>query len=102
MSLTKVILFFDIAFNVYKWMLFARVILSWFPLPSGDIFRNIWKFLYEITEPFLSLFRKILPPVAVGGAGMDFSPLIAFFALDFGYNLLIRPLIITVLQMIFI
>jgi len=37
------------------------------------------KFLIDICEPYLKLFRKIIPPVAM----IDFSPILAFMALGF-------------------
>jgi YggT family protein len=63
--------------NLYGIALFARVILSWFPIdPSGPM-ASIFSFLYTITEPVLAPVRRMVP--AIGG--LDLSPLIVFFAL---------------------
>lgn len=97
MNAIAIVNFFDVAFRVYYFMLFLRVILSWFPLPRNPIVVSVWNFLYEVTEPILGLFRRILPPAMVGAVGIDFSPIVAFFALQITYDYLIRPLILTVL-----
>jgi YggT family protein len=34
-----------------------------------------------VTDPYLNLFRRILPPVRMGGAGLDLSPIVATFVL---------------------
>lgn len=97
MNAKAIVNFFDVAFKVYYYMLFLRVILSWFPLPRNPMVVSIWNFLYEVTEPVLGWFRRILPPAMVGAVGIDFSPIVAFFAIQFAYEYLIRPLILTVL-----
>jgi YggT family protein len=73
----------DAAFYVYYWLLIIRIILSWVPqLVNAGWFRPIALFVIDITEPFLALFRRMIPAVAVGGAGIDFSPLIAIITLE--------------------
>ena len=71
------ILFFLInIINIVKYAILVRVIMSWMRAnPHGPIAR----FIGDITEPILRVFRNILPK----GGMIDFSPLIAFFALDF-------------------
>ena len=64
-------------FSTYTMMLLGRVILSWFP----DLRRfRFTDFLIFYTEPYLQLFRRIIPPI---GGMLDLSPLIAFLALRF-------------------
>ncbi len=62
-------------FLVYTLMLFARLIISWFPQISKHRFAG---FLYHYTDPYLNIFRRIIPPLGM----MDFSPIIAFFSLQ--------------------
>ena len=38
-------------------------------------------FIREVTDPYLNLFRRFIPPLSVGGAGLDLSPMIATFVL---------------------
>ncbi|MBU0727929.1 YggT family protein [Patescibacteria group bacterium] len=71
------VLFFLInVINIVKYAVLVRVLMSWMNTnPHGRIARVI----NEITEPILRVIRKFLPRTGM----IDFSPLIAFFALDF-------------------
>lgn len=79
--------------GAYQALIFARIILSWFPISPPDAIRPAFNFLYDLTEPFLRLFRRLLPPMAMGGMALDLSPLIAFFVL-----LIVRAALASVLQ----
>lgn len=67
--------------NLYFIALFARIILSWFPISPESPFASIFGFLYSITEPVLGPIRRMLPPIGMGGMGLDLSPIIVFFGL---------------------
>jgi YggT family protein len=67
--------------NLYFIALFARIILSWFPISPESPFATIFSFLYTITEPVLGPIRRMLPPIGMGGMGLDLSPIIVFFGL---------------------
>jgi YggT family protein len=67
--------------NLYFIALFARIILSWFPISPESPFASIFSFLYTITEPVLGPIRRMLPPIGMGGMGLDLSPIIVFFGL---------------------
>lgn len=76
------ILLANTVFTVYYWLLIARIILSWVPqLADNPALRPVAVFIIDITEPFLSLFRRIIPSAAGGSVGFDFSPLIAIITL---------------------
>lgn len=83
----------NVAFEVYTWLLIARIIFSWIPLPANETLKAIMQLVYEVTEPFLRLFRRILPIADLGGMGIDFSPIIAFIVLR-----LIKSLVIGILS----
>jgi YggT family protein len=72
MSLTYWI---HLLFSVYAILLFARVITSWFPQWEGS---RICRFVAFYTDPYLALFRRLLPPFR---NGLDLSPILAFLAL---------------------
>ncbi len=72
--------------NAYLIAIFGRIILSWFPISPDSPFASVFSFLYSITEPVLGPIRRVLPPMGMGGMGLDLSPLIVFF----GISLLLR------------
>lgn len=65
----------DRLFDIFYYLLLARVLISWFP--NIDRTHPIVIFLYRTTEPVLQPVRRILPP----GSMIDFSPLIVFLLL---------------------
>lgn len=75
--------------NLYLIALFARIILSWFPISPDSPMAPVFSFLYSVTEPVLGPIRRLLPPVGMGGMGLDLSPIIVVF----GAQLLVFPLI---------
>lgn len=64
--------------SVYFIILVARIILSWFPVTPGTAVASIASILYDLTEPVLGPFRRIIPPVGM----IDISPIVVFFALS--------------------
>jgi len=68
--------------NLYLIALFGRIILSWFPVAPESVMAQIFAFLYTITEPVLGPIRRLLPPVGVGGMGLDLSPIIVTLTLS--------------------
>jgi len=69
----------DLAFTVYSFMLVAYVLLSWVPAAQSSAFG---RFLERLCEPYLGLFRKIIPPIGM----IDISPIVAIFMLNFIKN----------------
>jgi uncharacterized protein YggT (Ycf19 family) len=73
------------AISAYRSMLFLFIILSFLQsladLRLPDVVRPAATFVYDICEPFLRLFRGLLPAIRMGGMGLDLSPIIAFIVL---------------------
>lgn len=63
--------------KMYLFCLFMRVLLSWFPGIDWNV--QPWAFLRLITEPYLSIYRGILPPLF---GQLDFTPLFGFLILQ--------------------
>eukprot|EP00814_Leptocylindrus_danicus_P021106 CAMPEP_0116019182 /NCGR_PEP_ID=MMETSP0321-20121206/9083_1 /TAXON_ID=163516 /ORGANISM="Leptocylindrus danicus var. danicus, Strain B650" /LENGTH=129 /DNA_ID=CAMNT_0003489701 /DNA_START=139 /DNA_END=528 /DNA_ORIENTATION=+ len=61
--------------GIFNTVITARILLSWFPQAQGI---GILQPVYAVTDPYLNLFRGIIPPVF----GLDLSPLLAFFTLS--------------------
>lgn len=72
----------SIAFEIYIWLIIARAILSFFRFRQ---YYPILRFIYEVTEPVLGFFRRIMPRTGA----FDFSPLVAVLALGVARQLLI-------------
>lgn len=67
----------------YSFLILAYVIMSWFPI-SG-IFEEIYRVIGSIVEPYLWIFRRVIPPIGM----IDISPIVALLALQY----LIVPLL---------
>jgi uncharacterized protein YggT (Ycf19 family) len=61
--------------DYYQLLIIAYVLMSWFR-PSG-VFYDIYRILGSICEPWLAIFRRIVPPLGM----MDVSPIVAILAL---------------------
>ena len=63
-------------------LIFIRIILSWIPrIPYNRLLAAFLKFVTDVTDPYLNLFRRILPPVRMGPGALDLSPIVATFVL---------------------
>ena len=62
--------------EIYLYVLIARIILSWFPVAPGSVLAKVTGALALVTDPVLRPLRKVLPPVSLGGMGIDLSPMI--------------------------
>jgi YggT family protein len=71
---TSAVLFLSRIVQIYSWLLFVRVMMSWFVRNPGN---PIYHFLWEITEPVLAPIRRIMPQM-----GLDLSPIIAYLILN--------------------
>ena len=79
------------ACNVYIGIIFIYILMSWLPAMNGWI-RDIYQALGAICDPYLDIFRRIIPPVGGGGMGIDFSPVIAVIVLEIVVNFIARLL----------
>ena len=76
------------AIQVYVYLIIARVLLSWLPVPRNQYLRSAYSFIFTVTEPYLALFRRILPRIGMGSVGLDFSPFIGIVVLILVQSLL--------------
>jgi Predicted integral membrane protein len=63
--------------RIYTFVIIAYVLLSWLPNARDSFIGDI---LGKLVEPYLSPFRRLIPPI---GGMLDISPIIAIFALQF-------------------
>jgi YggT family protein len=69
--------FIDLFIYVYVLLIFAYVITSWVRLPYTPWLRRVQDFLRDVCEPYLRLFRRVLPPLGP----LDLSPVVAILFL---------------------
>ena len=62
---------------VYFLLIFAYILMSWVRLPYSLWLSRIQRFLYDVCEPYLRIFRRILPPFGP----LDLSPMIGILVL---------------------
>lgn len=63
--------------RIYSYVIIAYVLLSWLPNARSSF---IGELLGKLVEPYLSPFRRIIPPI---GGMIDISPIVALIALNF-------------------
>jgi uncharacterized protein YggT (Ycf19 family) len=75
--ITSVQTFINVFVILYGLVILVYIITSWLRLPYSLTLNRIQRFLYDVCEPYLRLFRRLLP--ATGA--IDFSPMLALLAL---------------------
>jgi YggT family protein len=69
-------------FLVYIILIFIRVLLSWIPrMPYNPTLRAVVDFIHQVTDPYLNIFRRFLPPLGGRGMAIDISPILAIIVL---------------------
>jgi YggT family protein len=81
--------FITVFVSVYVLLIFAYILSSWIKLPYSPWLNRIQRFLYDVCEPYLRLFRRLLPTFGP----LDLSPIIAILVLY-----VVQRVIITVLE----
>jgi uncharacterized protein YggT (Ycf19 family) len=62
---------------VYILLLFAYILTSWIRLPYRPWLNRVQRFLYDVCDPYLRIFRRFLPPFGP----LDLSPMVAIIVL---------------------
>jgi YggT family protein len=71
---------------VYTLAILAYILTSWLRLPYSPTLNRIQRFLYDVCEPYLRIFRRFLPSFG----GLDLSPIIALIVLGIVSSIVIR------------
>ena len=67
---------------VYLVLIFIRIIVSWFrSIPYHPVLSAFLRFVEDVTNPYLNLFRRFIPMARLGPAALDLSPIVATFVL---------------------
>ena len=80
----KVQTYVSALFTVYIIVIFIRILLSFIPMaPGSRAARAFWDFIHQSTEWYLSIFRRMIPPLGM----FDLSPMVAIIVLYILRNL---------------
>ena|ERR1041384_2264380 len=69
--------FINVFIYVYTLLILAYIVTSWIRLPYSPWLNRIQRFLYDVCEPYLRLFRRILPTFGP----LDLSPVVGVLVL---------------------
>lgn len=75
--------------NAYSTIIIVYVLMSWIPMGATGIIADIYRVLGKICDPFLDLFKKLIPPI---GGMVDITPIIALLVLQCATTLILRIL----------
>ncbi len=72
--------------QVYIYLIIGYILLSW--IPAGGVVDEIRYALGRLVEPYLGIFRRIIPPLGM----VDISPIVAILVLQAFSSLISRAL----------
>jgi uncharacterized protein YggT (Ycf19 family) len=76
-AISKVETFVNVFVSVYSLVILLYIVTSWLRLPYSPWLNRIQRFLSDVSEPYLRLFRRLLPSVGP----LDLSPMIGIIVL---------------------
>jgi uncharacterized protein YggT (Ycf19 family) len=87
-AISKAETFVNVFVSVYSLLILLYIVASWLRLPYSPWLNRIQRFLYDVSEPYLRLFRRFLPSMGP----LDLSPMIGIIVLVIFGQVLIRIL----------
>lgn len=79
-----------LAAMIYGWLIVASAVLSWFRVRYDNPLFQVRKVLIWLTEPYLRLFRRIVPTARIGAVGLDLSAMVGLIVLFVVVQLVVR------------
>jgi YggT family protein len=76
-AISSVQQFISVFVAVYTIVILVYILMSWVRLPYSPWLNRLQRFLYDVCEPYIRLFRRILPPLGP----LDLSPMVALIVL---------------------
>lgn len=67
--------------SIYLWVIFGRILMSWVRVVPGTPMATVYSVLFTLTEPVLGPLRRAIPPVRLGMAAIDLSPIIVLIGI---------------------
>jgi YggT family protein len=76
-AISSVETFINVFIGLYWLVIFVYILASWLRLPYSPTLNRIQRFLYDVCEPYLRVFRRFLPSTGA----IDLSPMLALITL---------------------
>ena len=76
-AISSVETFINVFVLLYLLVILVYIVTSWLRLPYSLALNRVQRFLYDVCEPYLRIFRRLLPSMG----GIDLSPVLALLAL---------------------
>jgi YggT family protein len=80
--------FVDVFIGVYILLILAYILTSWIRLPYSPWLNRVQRFLYDVCEPYLRIFRRFVPSIGP----LDISPMVGVIVLVIVQSLIHRAL----------
>jgi len=68
--------------TIYLVVIFARILLSWVRVTPDSAIAPIAAMIVSVTDPVMSPLRRAIPPVRMGAAALDLSPIVLIIGLQ--------------------
>jgi YggT family protein len=79
---------------IYVVLIFIRILMSWIPrMPYNRWLNMFLTFVTDVTDPYLNIFRRLIPPVRIGPGALDLSPTVGVILL-----LIVGPIIASLIR----
>ena len=86
----------DALFTVFLLLIITRIVLSWIqmfrPIPYNMPLRATIGFVEESVDPYLNVFRRLIPPLGGPGMGIDLSPMLGIILLLIVQSLVVNAI----------
>ena len=80
-------------FTVYIILIFIRILMSWLPrIPYYRWLDLFLRWVTEVTDPWLNLFRRFIPLLRIGPGAIDLSPIVAIIVLSIVRTLIVNAI----------
>jgi YggT family protein len=83
----------NVLITVYVVLIFIRILITWIPrIPYNRVLSAIITFVSDVTDPYLNLFRRFIPPLRIGPGALDLSPIVAVLVLSIVGSIVVRAI----------
>jgi YggT family protein len=79
--------------TVYVVLIIIRILMAWFTrIPYNRYLDRFLRFVAEVTDPYLNVFRRFIPMIRLGPGALDLSPIVAVLVLSIVGGIVVRAI----------